>query len=252
MTIYDFSQLGFRPGDVAVVTGAGNGIGRSVALMLAKSGLNIAAWDMEKDAVNEVVGEVEDAGGTARAIVADLNVPAQIQEAWAQSRSLVGSIRYLCNNAGPASTTPLSVAEGASIAIGSYAAVFESFVEQHAETAESSTFTASVAGNFMVGDTQDWYPAAKAGIAGYTRHVAVKFKGRPRANCVAPGGTITRRTAAAFASEAVKERLRQHPLGRAADADEVAAVICFLLSPAASYLNGVLIPVDGGSTWKTS
>ncbi len=252
MTIYDFSQLGFRSGEVAVVTGAGNGIGRSVALMLAKSGLHIAAWDIEKDAVDEVVGEVEEAGGTARAVVADLTVPNEIQEAWVKTGALGGPVRYLCNNAGPASTTALSVAEGARIAIGSYASVFESFVEHHGETAESCTFTASVAGNFMVGDTQDWYPAAKAGIAGYTRHVAVKFRGRPRANCVAPGGTITRRTAAAFASEAVQERLRQHPLGRAADADEVASVICFLLSPAASYLNGVLIPVDGASTWKTN
>ena len=125
----------------------------------------------------------------------------------------------------------------------------DGFVARHQDEAESTTFTASIAGNCMVGETTDWYPAAKAGIAGYMRHAAVKYRGHPRANGVAPGGTITRRTAEAFASPVMQERLRNHPLGRAGEADEVAAVICFLLSPAASFVNGVLVPVDGAVTW---
>jgi 3-oxoacyl-[acyl-carrier protein] reductase len=133
--------------------------------------------------------------------------------------------------------------------VGSYAAVTDGFVARHSAEAESATFTASIAGNFMVGPTTDWYPAAKAGIVGYMRHAAVKYRGHPRANSVAPGGTVTRRTAEAFSSPMMQERLRNHPLGRAAEADEIAAVICFLLSPAASFVNGVLIPVDGAVTW---
>ncbi len=72
MTTYDFRALGFQPRDVAVVTGAGNGIGRAVALMLAKSGLTVAGWDLEKDAVEGVVAEIESAGGAATSIIADL------------------------------------------------------------------------------------------------------------------------------------------------------------------------------------
>jgi len=249
VTTYDFSALGFQKDDVAVVTGAGNGIGRSVALMLGQSGLTVAAWDMEKEAVEKVASEIKSAGGSAVPILGDLTEQSDIDRAWDQTDALGQPVRYLVNNAGPASATKLTVADGVRIAIGSYAAVTDGFVARHSAEAESATFTASIAGNFMVAATNDWYPAAKAGIAGYMRHAAVKYRGHPRANGVAPGGTITRRTAEAYASPERQQRLKAHPLGRAAEADEVASVICFLLSPAASFVNGVLIPIDGAATW---
>jgi NAD(P)-dependent dehydrogenase (short-subunit alcohol dehydrogenase family) len=158
-------------------------------------------------------------------------------------------IPYLVNNAGPPSTTDVSVVEGLRLAVGSYVAVTEGWLGRHAADASSMTFTSSVAGNFFVGPTTDWYPTAKAGIAGYMRHCAVKLRGRPRSNGVAPTGVVTRRTAEVFASEEMQQRMRTQPMGRAGLADEVAAMICFLLSPAASFINGVLIPVDGASTW---
>lgn len=249
MTIFDFSSLGFQPDEMAVVTGAGNGIGRSVALMLAKSGVAVAAWDIEKEGLEAVVAEIGAAGGTVFPVVADLSEQSGVDGAWDQTGALGRPVQYLVNNAGPPSTTDIPVWEGVRIAIGSYAAVTEGFVARHADTAASTTFTASIAGNFMVGGTMDWYPAAKAGIVGYMRNAAVKYRGRPRANSVAPGGTVTRRTAVAFASAAAQERLKNYPMGRAGEADEVASVICYLLSPAASYVNGVLIPVDGAATW---
>jgi NAD(P)-dependent dehydrogenase (short-subunit alcohol dehydrogenase family) len=249
MTIFDFSSLGFKPGEVAVVTGAGNGIGRSVALMLAKSGVAIAAWDIEQQAVDAVVAEIDEANGVAYPVLADLSEQAGVDSAWEQTAASGRSVQYLVNNAGPPSSADLPVSEGVRISIGSYASVTEGFVERHSASAASMTFTASIAGNFMAGGTMDWYPAAKAGIAGYMRNAAVKYRGRPRANCVAPGATVTRRTATMFASADAQRRLERHPMGRAADADEVAAVICFLLSPAASYVNGALVPIDGAVTW---
>jgi NADP-dependent 3-hydroxy acid dehydrogenase YdfG len=119
VTIYDFRTLGFQKGAVAVVTGAGNGIGRSVALMLGKSGLSVAAWDYEKDAVEAVVTEIESEKGTAVPIIADITRQDEIDSAWDQTDALGASVRYLVNNAGPASTTELSVAEGVRIAVGS-------------------------------------------------------------------------------------------------------------------------------------
>jgi NAD(P)-dependent dehydrogenase (short-subunit alcohol dehydrogenase family) len=211
--------------------------------------LPVAAWYLEKAAVEAGVAEIEGEGGVGVAVVADLTRPDEIEGAWDATDGLGGPVRYLVNNAGPASTTKLSVAEGVRIAVGSYAAMTEAFVTRHGPEAESVVFTASTAGNFMVGETTDWYPAAKAGIVGYMRHVAVKYHGCPRANAIAPGGTVTRRTEALYATAAMQERLGRHPMGRAGEADEVAAAICFCLSPAASFVNGVLIPVDGAVTW---
>jgi len=248
VAIFDFSALGFSPGDVAVVTGAANGIGRSTALMLARSRVTVAAWDVEEEALDALVAEVVGAGGTAVPVVVDVLEPAAVDGAWERTGDIGGPVKYVVNNAGPPSTTPLTVADGVRAAIGSYAAVTEGFLERHGGDASSVCFVTSISGNFVGGDLQDWYPAAKAGIVGYMRNVAVKSRGRPRANAVAPGVTVTRRTADRFASPAAQERLKAYPLGRAAEADEVAAVICFLLSPAASYVNGALLPVDGAVT----
>ena len=102
--------------------------------------------------------------------------------------------------------TPMSVSEGVRQALGGYAAMTEAYLSTHATEAASVVFTASIAGNLRVDATPDWYPAAKAGVVGYTRHLAVKLRGRPRVNAVAPGGTVTERTAAAFAAPANVER----------------------------------------------
>jgi NAD(P)-dependent dehydrogenase (short-subunit alcohol dehydrogenase family) len=243
----DFRGLGFAEGDVAVVTGAGNGIGRSAALLLARSGVTVAGWDVDEQALAAVAADARAFGGEVVPVAADVAETGDIERAWDRTDGVDGVVRYVVNNAGPPSTMQLTVAEGVRIAIGSYAAVTEGFVARHADDAASVTFTASVAGNFRGGGAADWYPAAKAGIAGYARHLAVAHRGRPRANVVAPGLTVTPRTAERFSSAAMQERLTHHPLGRAGAAHEVAAVICFLLSPAASYVNGVVVPVDGGA-----
>ena len=158
-------------------------------------------------------------------------------------------VRYLANNAGPPVYPDLSVVEGARLALGSYVAVTEGWPELCSADASSVTFTASIAGNAIsAGGGPAWYPAAKAGIAGYMRWLAEKQRGRPRSNGMAPGLIATPRTAVHFTPETI-ERLKSEPLGRAGEPDEAAAAICFLLSPAASFINGHLLLVDGATSW---
>ena len=244
---YNLAGMGFERGEVAVVTGAANGIGRATALMLARSGVTIAAWDMDKAGLDAVGAEVKAAGSECHPVVADLTDQAAVDEAWRQTAAIGQPIRYLVNNAGPAASTQQSVSDGVRIAIGSYSMVADGFVATAGEDAVAISYTASIAGNFYVGPTYDWYPAAKAGIAGLMRHHAVKYRGRPRSNGVAPAAIRTARTAAT--PPELLEKIQKQPIGRMGEPDEVAAAICFLISPAASFINGVLIPVDGASTW---
>jgi len=105
----------------------------------------------------------------------------------------------------------------------------------------------SVAGNITGAGAEPWYPSAKAAIAGFTRYLALRRPGGIRANAVAPGLIDTPRMVAYMDSDAAKSMIARNPMGRAGRPDDVGATICFLLSPAASYINGVVLPVDGGA-----
>lgn len=107
--------------------------------------------------------------------------------------------------------------------------------------------TASVAGN-KVGTNSDWYSASKAAIMGYVRHLTSYRSHEFRSNAVAPGMTDTPRLAGFASSEVGQRVLERIPLGRMATPDDIAYATLFLLSPAASYINGVFLPVDGGWT----
>ncbi len=244
---YDMRGLGFRAGDLVVITGAGSGIGRATALLAARSGLCVVGWDMAENALGTVIEEIRATGGEGRGVVCDVREADDIDRAWEETAKF-GVARYLVNNAGPPSSAELRVADGLVAGAGSMVAVTERWMSRTDEP-EATTFTASVAGNFTAGGVSNWYPVTKAAIAAYARQVAVGRHGRPRANAVAPGLTATPRTEALMASDVGRAIVARNPLGRAGRAEEIAAAICFLLSPAASYINGVTLPVDGAGVW---
>ena len=245
--IYDMRALGFAPGEVVTVTGAGSGIGKATALAAAKSGLAVAAWDVVAETVEATAAEIVGGGGKAVAVTADVADPAAVARAWDVSLAL-GDCRYLVNNAGPPSNDARPFREAIVQALGSVELVTSAWLERVGERAASVVSLASVAGNFQGGGQtiQPFYPASKTGIAGYTRWLATKYAGKPRANAVAPGMTLTPRTIPFMRNPAISENVERVPLGRPGYPEELAAAILFLLSPAASYINGVLLPVDGG------
>src|SRR5690606_31253493 len=197
-------QVGFAPGDVVLVTGAGSGIGRAVATRAAEMGLRVAAVDVNPRAVAETVRQIEQSGGRALAITADVGDAAAVEAAVTRAREL-GALRYVVNNAGPPSTADLDFAEALRVAVGSVRQVTETWLSGGVPPGAALVNVASVAG-IHVGTASDWYCAAKAAIAGYTRHLAAYRSDQVRSNAVAPGMTDTPRLAGFAQSEMRQDR----------------------------------------------
>jgi NAD(P)-dependent dehydrogenase (short-subunit alcohol dehydrogenase family) len=131
--------------------------------------------------------------------------------------------------------------------IGSVRRVTEAWLARALPAGPALVNVTSVAGN-LIGTAPDWYPATKAAIMGYTRHLAAYSHDRVRANAVAPGMTDTPRLTGFTVSEIGQRVLQRIPAGRMARPDEIGWAILFLLSPLASYICGALLVVDGGWT----
>jgi NAD(P)-dependent dehydrogenase (short-subunit alcohol dehydrogenase family) len=234
--------FGFEPGGVVVVTGGSSGIGRATAAICARAGLRVAIWDLDTDAARKVAVDIVECDVTSRE---------QVSRAFTQTATF-GPPAYLVNNAGPASFGAMRVSDGVAAVLEATAGVTELWLQEFSDVAASVVFTSSVAGNFSAGASNNlWYPVAKAAMASYMREIAASNLGHPRSNAVAPGVIVTPRNEAYRQSAAATATLTRHPLRRFGLAEEVASVICFLLSPAASYVNGVTVPVDGGWMWTT-
>ncbi|KAB1162342.1 SDR family NAD(P)-dependent oxidoreductase [Micromonospora sp. DT46] len=236
-------DFAFPAGETVVVTGAGSGIGRATALLAAAAGLRVAAWDVQDRAVAGTADEIVAGGGAALALTVDVADPAAVRAALAAS----GPARYLVNNAGPASSTDLDFDRALALTVGSVRTVTDAWLAGRPGAGAAVVNVASVAGN-LVGTDSAWYCAGKAAIAGYTRHLATRLAPAVRANAVAPGLIDTPRTAGFAATDLGRDLVARNPMGRPGRPEEVAHAVLFLLAPLAGYLNGVLLPVDGGWT----
>ncbi|MCD9196961.1 SDR family NAD(P)-dependent oxidoreductase [Aeromicrobium wangtongii] len=245
--VRDFRGLGFLDNDVAVVTGGSSGIGRAAALSLARSGLHVAILDIDEAGAMQTRADIELMGGAASVIRIDVSDVDSIKAAFREVNEL-GPCKYLFNNAGPASQSDAPIMESVDVAIGSMVNVAEEWISTCRSTAESVVFTSSVVGNWLAGSglVQSFYPIAKAGIAWYGKHLAVREAGTLRSNVVAPSFTLTPRTEPWLSMPGYQAQIQRNPMKRPALPHEIANVACFLLSPAASFVNGTITPVDGG------
>lgn len=239
--------LRFPPDAAVVVTGAASGIGRGTAELAASVGLGVGAWDLNADGAREVAAVLDESGARSHPVTVDVTDARAVAAAFAETAEALGPVRYLVNNAGPTSFVTRPFADGLVAAAASMVTVTDAWLAAGRAPGDAVVNLSSVAGTSTgVGD-EAWYPSAKAAIAGYTRYLALNRPQGIRANAVAPGLIRTPRLAEFIDSPAGEGIMARNPMGRAGEPADVAAAICFLLSPVAEYVNGVILPVDGGS-----
>ncbi len=251
-------------GQVALVTGGAQGIGRAIAKLLASNGSRVAIVDINLEAAEETVGEIESSGGTALSFEGDVSSAAQMSRALDQVLEKWDRLSILINNAGINTL-------GGRVPIHEFA---EEDWEQILKVDLTGVYVtskvsipallrnnggrivniSSIAGLVPL-RLQSAFVAAKAGVINLTRSMALELGPQGiLVNAVAPGSTLTQGTKKLFygADGAYTEKaaslLSHIPLGRPADPQEIAYSVLFLVSPAASYVNGAILAVDGGWT----
>jgi 3-oxoacyl-[acyl-carrier protein] reductase len=237
---------------IAVVTGAGRGIGRAIALKFAAEGADIAAVDLKTDFVQETVEEVRKLGRKAWAVAANVSEAASVEAAVEQILKEAGRVDILVNNAGITKDGLLmrmSEADWDAVLDINLKGTFlftkafsRAFVKQRSGRIVN---IASVIG--LIGNAgQCNYAASKAGVIGFTKSVARELASRGvTANAIAPGFIETKMTEA-LGPEARAALLKQIPLASLGQPGDVAEAALFFASPAARYITGQVLAVDGG------
>lgn len=247
-------------GKVALITGAGSGIGRASAQHMAANGAAVMCADIDSQAAEGTVALIAESGGRADSLAMDVANADEVRAALETTVAKLGGLHVLFNNAGVGGGRGWDDTIAINLS-GVFHGLYYGAPFLAARGGGSIINTASVAG--LVGLTGSATPpldevqagagayvAAKHGVVGLTKQYAVSFGSHGvRVNAIAPGYIETPMTAEFRQDEATKEYIISlHPLGRLGQPEEIAAVATFLASDAASFINGVTLPVDGGYT----
>ncbi len=243
-------------GRTAIVTGAASGMGRAIATLFAADGARVALVDRSEAPLDAVVAEITAAGGVARGYVIDVADLAAIEQCVASVRGDLGPVDILVNNAGMAAGATLEQPDYEAVWRATFAVNLDApmrFVRACLDdlVRNRDGRIVNVASTEGLGATPRTspYTASKTGLVGFTRSLAIDLGRRGvTANCICPGPINTGMTAGI--PDASKETFarRRVPVGRYGEPVEVAHIVLSLVLPAASFLTGAIIPVDGGMT----
>lgn len=244
-----FSLTGTR----AFVTGANTGIGQAIAVDMALQGCHVIA--VGRSSMDDTIKAVEAVGGRIGTVMADLGTISGATGAFKQAETEFGPVDILVNNAGiirRADSIDFTEEDWDAVMDINLKVVF--FLSQAFARAR---FAAGAAGtivnvasllSFQGGIRIPSYTASKSGLAGLTKLLSNEWSAKGvTVNAVAPGYVITNNTEAlredADRRQAILDRI---PIGRWAEADDIAGAVTFLATPAARYITGITLPVDGG------
>jgi len=243
---------------VALITGAGGGIGRAAVRKFSAEGARVVAVDADERAGRAIVDEIRAAGGAAAFVCADVSRSADVQAMVAFAEAQFGALHVLFNNAGIFPDADGSV-------VDTDEAVFDHVIAVNLKSVflgckygipallraggGAIVNTASFVAVLGSATSQCAYTASKGGVLALTREIAIEFARRGiRANALCPGPVNTPLLQALLADPAAKARRLVHlPMGRLAEAHEVADAALYLASDESSYVNGATFMVDGGT-----
>ncbi|HEY7269890.1 MAG TPA: glucose 1-dehydrogenase [Dehalococcoidia bacterium] len=251
-------------GKVALITGAGSGVGRAAALIFAREGARVAVAGRTRSSVEETAVLLTEAGAEALAVVADVSKSSDVQEMIAATVRRFGGLQILVNNAGIGYAAEPEVSMGPVTEVPDddwdtvlninlrsvfYACKFG--IPEIQKSGGGTIVNVSSTGGVRGMVDAHAYSAAKAGMINLTRSMAIRYGPEIRVNVVAPGGIDTKMIASRLALRPAQAQIapaQRRGLGRIAQPEEIANAILFLASDEASFVTGEVLVVDGGAT----
>ena len=246
-------------GRTALITGAGSGIGRETALLFAARGATVAVCERNEEAGRATLAQIEEQGGQGLAIVVDVADDEQMREAFATCTRRTGGLHVLFNNAGifpdgdgSPVDTPLDIWQWVidvnlkGVFLGCKYGIPAMIESGGGSIINTASFVAVVG----AATSQIAYTASKGGVLAMTREIAVEYARQGiRANALCPGPVRTPLLEEFLSDREVRARRLVHiPMGRLAEAEEIAQAALYLASPDSSYVTGTTFLVDGGIT----
>ncbi|MEV0385402.1 SDR family oxidoreductase [Nonomuraea sp. NPDC050643] len=240
-------------GAAAVVTGAGRGIGAATAIALAQAGADVALCARTEDQLRAIADQVETAGRRALIVAADLSAPGAAEELAERAARTFGRLDIVVNNVGGAlprafpDTRRRHLENAFQFNVGIMHELTHAALPHLLESDGGAVVNISSAMGRLAARGYLAYGTAKAAVAHYTRLAALDLAPRVRVNAVAVGSVATSALDLVLNDDGLRTQMeRATPLRRIGEPEDVAAAVLYLVSPAARYVTGTILQVDGG------